>query len=335
MNKIFISNFRGIKNLNIQNIKQFNLIAGKNNCGKSSILEAIYSVIGIPRISLHILNDIRILKTTNNNDLTSLFFNADKSLPIILEFETEQIKRNIKIKSVNEQNELSPIYKNQKKGFDISVKNNDDDYSVSIDYDKINTNQEIISQDDSLKIQNDNFNIPVFLWGAQWENFNFSSHLEKLIVSKKIESVLELLKEIEPSVKNIQLGNEGKIYIDLGLSNLLPVQVMGEGFIKTLALISIISTLKDGIILIDEFENGLHFSSMDILWKGVIETCKKNNVILFATTHSYECIQSFFDNTKSTQSILFRIEKKSDKHSIFSFNKEQANIAFDENWEIR
>lgn len=335
MNKIFVSNFRGIKDLCIQNTKQFNLIAGKNNCGKSSILEAIYSVIGIPKLSLHILNDIRILKTTNNNDLTSLFFNADKSLPIILELETAKIKRNIEIKSINEQNNLSLIYKNQKNGFDISVKNIDNDYSVFIDYDKINTNQELISQEDSLKIQNDNFHIPVFLWGAQWENFNFSNYLEKLIVSKKIDSVLELLQEIEPSVKNIQLGNEGKIYIDLGLANLLPVQVMGEGFIKTLALVSIISTLKDGIILIDEFENGLHFSSMDILWKGVIESCKKNNVILFATTHSYECIQSFFDNTESNQSILFRIEKKSDKHSIFSFNKEQANIAFDENWEIR
>ena len=336
MNEIKISNFRGIKNLFVKETKLFNLIAGKNNCGKTTVLEAIYAAASIPRISLHLLNDIRVLKTNGNDDFNSLFFNTDKSLDIKVEIENENLNRSVTIKSRTSGTDFPLSYQElQKKGYSVCVKNNDYDYSVSMNYDKINTNQQIIMNEDIVKIQKDMPVVPVFLWGAQWENFNFSQYLEKLIVAKKIASVISLLKKIEPSVQNIQLGNEEKIYIDTGIKNLFPVQVMGAGFVKALGLISIISTLHDGIILIDEFENGLHFSAMDILWKGVVEACKKNNVILFATTHSYECIQSFFENTEQEQSVLFRIEKKSNEHSVFSISKDNANIAFEENWEIR
>lgn len=336
MNEIKISNFRGIKNLSIRETKLFNLIAGKNNCGKTTVLEAVYAASGVPRISLHLLNEIRVLKTTGNDDLNSIFFNTDKSLDIQIGIKNENLNRAITIKSKASETDFPLSYQEaQRKGYFVCVKNRDYDYSVSIDYDKINTNQELITNEDIVKIQNEQSGVPVFLWSAQWENFNFSQYLEKLIVSKKIDSVISLLQKIEPSVQNIQLGNEGKIYIDTGIKNLFPVQVMGAGFVKALALISIISTLHNGIILIDEFENGLHYSAMDTLWKGVVEACKKNNVILFATTHSYECIQSFFENTEQQQSVLFRIEKKSNEHTVFSISKDNANIAFEENWEIR
>ena len=49
MNEIKISNFRSIKNLFVKETKLFNLIAGKNNCGKTTVLEAIYATASIPR----------------------------------------------------------------------------------------------------------------------------------------------------------------------------------------------------------------------------------------------------------------------------------------------
>ena len=99
MNEIKISNFRGIKNLFVKETKLFNLIAGKNNCGKTTVLEAIYAAASIPRISLHLLNDIRVLKTNGNDDFNSLFFNTDKSLDIKVEIENENLNRSVTIKS--------------------------------------------------------------------------------------------------------------------------------------------------------------------------------------------------------------------------------------------
>ena len=49
MNEIKISNFRGIKNLFVKETKLFKIIKRKNNCGKTTVLEAIYATASIPR----------------------------------------------------------------------------------------------------------------------------------------------------------------------------------------------------------------------------------------------------------------------------------------------
>jgi AAA15 family ATPase/GTPase len=40
--RIKIQNFRGIQELEMKDFRQFNLIVGSNNVGKSSILEALF-----------------------------------------------------------------------------------------------------------------------------------------------------------------------------------------------------------------------------------------------------------------------------------------------------
>ena len=40
--KIEIERFRGIKYASIEGFKQINLFFGKNNCGKSSLLESLF-----------------------------------------------------------------------------------------------------------------------------------------------------------------------------------------------------------------------------------------------------------------------------------------------------
>ena len=57
---ILINRFRSIKNINISNLKQINLFVGKNNCGKTSVLEAMFIIAGIsnPKIPIT-LNQFR------------------------------------------------------------------------------------------------------------------------------------------------------------------------------------------------------------------------------------------------------------------------------------
>ncbi|WP_462136871.1 AAA family ATPase, partial [Candidatus Mycalebacterium sp.] len=44
---IKIENFRGIESLKIDNLERINLFVGKNNCGKTTILESIYLLSGM------------------------------------------------------------------------------------------------------------------------------------------------------------------------------------------------------------------------------------------------------------------------------------------------
>ena len=40
--RLHLSNFRGFENVEIDQLRQINLITGKNNAGKSTLLEAIF-----------------------------------------------------------------------------------------------------------------------------------------------------------------------------------------------------------------------------------------------------------------------------------------------------
>ena len=47
--RVLVENYRGIRKLEIGNLRQVNIITGPNNSGKSSFLEAIYPSIHIRR----------------------------------------------------------------------------------------------------------------------------------------------------------------------------------------------------------------------------------------------------------------------------------------------
>ena len=115
---------------------------------------------------------------------------------------------------------------------------------------------------------------------------------------------------------------------------------MGDGFIKFFSLILSISNSEDGFIFIDEIENGLHYSAQQITWEAIFSTAETFNVQIFATTHSFECVQSYISATpeayKTKDAIrMFRIEKTKSGHSAIDFDYGNIAESIDSNWEIR
>jgi AAA15 family ATPase/GTPase len=45
-------------------------------------------------------------------------------------------------------------------------------------------------------------------------------------------------------------------------------------------------------LLIDEIENGLHWSILPKVWRFLVETARVLDVQVFATTHSKDCIEA-------------------------------------------
>ncbi|MCH9739663.1 MAG: ATP-binding protein, partial [Epsilonproteobacteria bacterium] len=67
----------------------------------------------------------------------------------------------------------------------------------------------------------------------------------------------------------------------------------GQGIKTFINIISSILLLKDDVIFIDEIENGIHYTNLDKLWEIILTISKQQNVQVFATTHSKECIESY------------------------------------------
>ena len=96
--ELLISNFRGIDNAELKELKYVNLIVGQNNSGKTSILEAIFVLSGMSNPGLlHTINNIRGLQLKTDNDFKYIFNNLNLTKPILLNGIVSGVKRSAKI----------------------------------------------------------------------------------------------------------------------------------------------------------------------------------------------------------------------------------------------
>ena len=170
--------------------------------------------------------------------------------------------------------------------------------------------------------------------------FQFSIILEKLselIKNKQTKDIIEGLKILSDDVKDITILNN-EVYIDIGLPQLVPLKLMGDGMRKILSILVSLYTCKNGAVLIDEIDNGLHYSAISPLIKLLSEVCKIYNVQLFASTHSKEILEQIFNQEEIDLSDFnfYTLFRQNDKTEARLFNGIEAKKAY-EQWglEIR
>lgn len=75
-----ITNFRAINSLEAEDFKRVNLITGRNNCGKTTVLEALFLISGMsnPQIPI-VINNFRNLILNGDDNFSVLFNELDFS----------------------------------------------------------------------------------------------------------------------------------------------------------------------------------------------------------------------------------------------------------------
>ncbi|MEE4082028.1 AAA family ATPase [Pseudomonas viridiflava] len=110
--------------------------------------------------------------------------------------------------------------------------------------------------------------------------------------------VISGLKLIEPSVEGVAfVGYRAQERVALiKLSNHsepVSLKSLGDGMSRILQIILSLVNAKNSVLLIDEFENGLHWGVQKDVWSLVFNLAERLNVQVFATTHSRDCIEGF------------------------------------------
>ena len=72
----------------------------------------------------------------------------------------------------------------------------------------------------------------------------------------------------------------------------LPLHDLGGGVVRMYRLMLSFFASRDGILLADEMENGIHHSALREIWIRARQWMREWNVQLVATTHSAECIEA-------------------------------------------
>ena len=98
-----------------------------------------------------------------------------------------------------------------------------------------------------------------------------------------------------------------------GQTRPVPLQSLGDGALHLSGVALALTNSRDGFLLIDEAENGIHHSVQRDYWRMVFETAQANNVQVLATTHSFDCLRGFaqaMTDCEEVDGALVRLERE-------------------------
>jgi hypothetical protein len=163
----------------------------------------------------------------------------------------------------------------------------------------------------------------------------------ELEAAKRQQEILPALQIVEPRLQRlalIPLAGDSVIHGDIGLQRLVPIPFMGEGMRRVLGIVLAIANAPDGVVLIDEVENGLHYSVMKDVWKAIALAARQLNVQVLATTHSYECITAAheaFTESGPYDLRLYRLDRTNGEIHVAAYDQDVLSYAAEMSHEVR
>lgn len=349
---IEIQKFRGLNHLMVDDLARVNIFLGHNNSGKSTVLEALMLLMGMSNPD--IVQRINSFRTHNVfsgvNDIRYIFHNLDiNNIPEIHAQQFDGIGRNLKMnltytydeqaQGSNEQNQIptseTKVFLNTlDMNFSISSKETTASYRSSVTFNQGAVTRKAIAEGYLEK------NSASFLSADLMAN-NTANDLAELIKRKKKDLILQRLAKFDARINAIEtIGHEVFIGFE-GMNELLPISMTGDGLRRYLSIVASSANPTNNIILIDEIDNGLHYSAYKKLWESIFALATDTNKQVFVTTHSQETLYQLYlmleENAQYQESFrLYTIEQTLKKdHQAYKYNYEAFKDACQNEVELR
>ena len=165
--------------------------------------------------------------------------------------------------------------------------------------------------------------------------------LSELFKRKQKDLIVERLAMFNKSIYTIDILNND-VYIGFeGLNELLPLGMTGDGLRRYLNIVAASANPMTNIILIDEIDNGLHYSAYKKLWEAIFALATATNKQVFITTHSKEtlyCLNEMLgDHPEYQQEMrLYTIAKTlNNGHQAYKYTYEGLSGACENDVELR
>lgn len=348
---VAVNNFKGLKDFQLEDMSRLTLLSGRNNVGKSSILEAMF--LYRDHVSSDSFNKLHIFRGNNVNGTSGIwdpfFYGMNTSEPIVIKFVDEEIRGELKYSRDDSylpnnitgipENVLATFRSANKEAYSLKFDFKEGEYmeeghfstsgagtlrdlKTSLEGNEIRLGKATqINNSVSVRIQN-----------------NVVDGISKLEMDGRKKDLIDVLRQIDSTMEDVitlSVAGEPKLYARIN-NCLVPLHQAGDGLIKLLTISVAVMTMKDGLLLIDEIENGFHYSMYGKLWNIVDELSKITNCQIVATTHSYELITSTIGNIKAEQDFsYYRIGKIEEKTSSYRYDYSMLCDAASAEMEVR
>lgn len=315
LDSLKIRGFRGLSSLDLDGLGEFNILLGANDVGKTSILEAIFLLSSPANLQLPLgIQTWRNYSIREFDDLSTLFHQLDFDVQITLEAHCRDSKKRtlaisapyenfqmetssngdaVKIQSDRQpstQSSSSILFGRRDLYYEAKIKGPERRGPISF-------NGKLTARANNIELTNmpDAFADEVIAAryigaGSQYD----SDIIGEVTVDKKTDDLLKYLRIINPRVEGIA-RNKDKVYLDIGLKRMMPLNMFGSGMVRAAIMLSQSILRADQVLLIDEIENGLHYQAVPPLLKALLKFSREQQLQIFATTHSREILEALKD----------------------------------------
>lgn len=307
LSQLRIDGFRGIRDLEIDKLTQVNLIVGDNNCGKTSMLEAMQLL-----RSGSVANIYRVAKLRVNT-----FFTSSNSLydNFICMFSKDANKLKIQLSGLYDGNEISYIlsgtesrelldlneldrvilrqFEEVKGETETDVFTGNSRYTINgrVSTEKIRLNRFSLMTGTSVNVENQ---IEIS-YVAPFEHL-VGYNISRIIKNTSYKEIcLKALQLFDPDIEDMMIfksdiSNRSVEYLKHKRLGNMPLSTYGDGIKKVLVLSNAIARAANGILLIDEIETSIHKKYYDDIFRFIVKACDAFHVQAFITIHSIEAI---------------------------------------------
>lgn len=329
-----IETYRGIKNLQIENLGDVNVFVGDNNTGKTSLLEAVqllcapneYNLVQIARqrekyrasirMGLSILDSVLFLFDVNNSSNKYVIKIGGK---IHGEYGDVTVSGEVinQIVDLNELAKYSVVARNRLNNAVIEDQEEIATFLGNIDCTiGIGESSHLEINEFTKVLGKNNINRILKVRPVQTIDHIIANAFDKLIKNKEVkEQAVELLKEFDENITDIRYISEDNRFvpvIESANGGYIPLSLYGDGMKKALTMLNAMVNTEGGVVLVDEFETALHTSAMKKVFKFILDIAQQLEIQLFLTTHSIEAVDKLLESAGqySEKVRIIRLKKK-------------------------
>lgn len=324
---ITLRNYRAFERYSLTELKRVNLLVGKNNCGKTSVLEGIY--FAGSRGDLRALKRIALSRGEVLAKRDEFEGYASGSHPLVTHFFHGHSFHDGSSFSIEPQGSLPPIRLTVQAPSEPTDSLFPDSleqemgsvYELALDgassFCETLAKNIPVSSEGAISLRSMHYalrrasaghesresSVPMeFLTAESLDGDTMHEMWNEALIDGLEGLAVEFLQIIEPRLRGVYFlsgrirGRSEQVAPIVasieGAKKRVPLGSMGDGMRRLLALSLALIGSRAGIQLVDEIDTGLHYSSLPQMWRLVIETAMKADTQVFATTHSWDCLEA-------------------------------------------
>ena len=368
LERLCVRHFRGFENLEVDQLRRINLVAGRNDAGKSTLLEAIFLLgsAGNPQLAVNTQVTrysgvgITVRESMAEAFWRPLFFTLDTDGAISISGRHSAIG-NLELTIGLDRHITTEVPRNKTAGALTKARAGErlltfayTDPEAGIVRGHARETAETIAFDRT----DDEYTAfaTAMLESGHGDIEEDAVNLARLRRRKHGGLLLEALQVVDSRLQSIEdnaSSGTPMIWVDIGLSELLPLPVMGHGLTHVARLVLGATEVQNGVLLVDEIENGLHYAALwpascsalrkcrtgcclwTDVWRAVSKAVERFNVQVFATTHSFECVQAAHTALGPDGFRLHRLETVGGRTRCVTYNDDAIEGVVRHNREFR